>query len=135
MTYAFQIDAAQNSVFVRLCGPITLEGMLDLHRALLSDPLWFGGCRMVYDLAEVTGHEMPYEDLMALAREYSRTPPERVAGPIALVAPDDAVFGLLRMLRGQLAAIPRTIQIFRDIDAAREWLDLPAATETAGRGD
>lgn len=84
---------------------------------------------MIYDLTEVTGHELPYDDLMTLAREYSRTPPERVAGPVALVAPDDAVFGLLRMMRGQLAAIPRTIQVFRDFESAREWLDLPAGEE------
>jgi hypothetical protein len=123
--FSYRINDEDHLVEVELRGPITLEGMLALHHSLLGDPGWRGGCRMIYDLSNVPAEVPPYDDLMALVQEYGHTPPERRAGPVALVATDNATFGTLRMLRGQLDAIPREVQMFRETAAARAWLGLP----------
>ena len=57
-----------------------------------------------------------------LAGGAEKSPP----GSLALVAPKDAVYGLLRMFQALSEGQNLDVQVFRTIEEAVEWLEVPA---------
>ena len=48
---------------------------------------------------------------------------------IAVVVDDDVAFGIVRMYMAYSDDVPVRINVFRDLDGARTWLDMPAEYE------
>jgi len=81
--------------------------------------------RKIFDTTGATG-SLSEDDLMALgARIRAYTAIGRI-GPLAIVASTDKSYGQARMFTA-LAEADRPIKIFRELHAARHWLDAQTA--------
>ena len=101
-------------------GPI---GLKDIE-AYLDDVVVSGAMpyRKLFDATAGTS-ALGDDDMMALGARMRAYPQlERRIGPLAVVAGSDTVYGLARLF-GALADVDRPFQIFRDVEAARKWLD------------
>ena len=97
-------------------------------RAFFEDPAWEPGCHALIDVREA--------DLAAVTSRGLRFVAAAAAGHVrdlegkefktAILASDDAVFGLGRMYEAYTAESPETVQVFRDLQQALSWLGAPA---------
>lgn len=68
-------------------------------------------------------HSSELRDVVRIAKQYS---PNRVKGRTAIVSPDDTGFGLGRMYGSyaEIEGLPYEYGVFRDIQGAKQWIDL-----------
>ena len=85
---------------------------------------------VTWDLSGVTRTDLTYEQVRVIAKQLNKYRTGRAGGKTALVSPSDANFGMSRMLEMLMESIPGgdgvTIMVFRDLDAAYQWLEQPA---------
>jgi hypothetical protein len=107
----------------------SLAEFVALRTAIVTHPGFVSGMDVIHDHSGLSGY-LPSTDVRALAERTARL--LNVApfwGRLAIVAPDPAVFGLVRMWESyaseELAARAR---VFASLDEAYDWLkQLPPA--------
>lgn len=114
-----EIDVDRGLVLTRLIGPVT-PGEVDEHnRDLAKDARFRPHFKQLVDVTELT----QLFDSVAVkqsAEEHAFSPGVRRA----IVAPSDAAFGLSRMFAIQSESAGQTIQVFRAMHDAKEWLEV-----------
>lgn len=73
------------------------------------------------DLTDVTGLES--RDIHAAA-QYERDETNRNMGKLAILVPNDLIFGLARIYQSMSEPCRREIEIFRTIEESLAWLEL-----------
>ena len=120
MPASYRIDVSLGLVFSTAQGVLTNDDIL-VHQAALRDDVNFDPAfSELYDFRSVTKFELSAEQIQAIAGR----PIYGTGSRAALVAPDDLVYGLLRMFQTMAEGGHGNIQIFRDMDDARSWLGL-----------
>ena len=133
MPAELRIDAVGRIVFTRLFGVVTDDDFLSLTRFVVDSPEMRPGFSELCDLRDSTRVEISADALrrnLAMTEPLDRHPSRRSAR-IAVVAPNDAAFGVARMYESMRADSPVGVRAFRDVDDARDWLGLPRGDEDA----
>jgi len=102
-------------------GVTSLEEIFDLSRNLWSDP----EISESYDaILDNTHLEEPFTSKEIYKLIESRDALKWTTGKLAVISPDDVVFGLSRMHEMMSEnKSPSTIRVFRDKSSALKWLD------------
>jgi hypothetical protein len=119
VTYA--IDPNQKLVITRCWGAVTEDEVHDHNRRLRTDPAFNPGYRQLADMTGLT-------EILVSTKMINETSIDQFFNPgtpRAFVASTDAVFGLARKFALQAEAVGQTIQVFRDLESAENWLGLP----------
>ena len=121
MPIAYEIDAANSIVRVRLTGSLRLDEVVRAVEALLGDPGLEPGTKILSDhsgLEEIATTSLVKSVVPLLERLAERLGPFRCA----VLAPRDASYGMARMA-GMMAEWTRAeVCAFRTLDQAEEWL-------------
>jgi hypothetical protein len=124
MPVDYRIDPARRLVWARLRGRVGAEDLFSYQREVWSKPEVAGFDELV-DVSEVK--EVVYEgpqrarELAALSAEMDAPGPSR----LAIVAPNDELYGLARMYQTFRELDPRTkrmVRVFRSETSALTWL-------------
>ena len=77
---------------------------------------------VLWDLREASLQNLSSQDVQSLAKFLEKHGAIRQGGLTALVASEDAEFGMLRMGGAYADKAPFSVGVFRSLDKAREWL-------------
>ena len=100
----------------------TAKELQDAVLALLAHPDHIDGMESIFDFREADLLNISQEDISGYAKWLSPYLP-RLATKVATVVERDLEFGIIRMWNTYSEGIAeQSRMIFRDMDAAREWL-------------
>lgn len=123
-----EIDVDRGLVFTRLIGPVSDAEVQEHNTGLAKDPRFSPQFRQLVDVSEMTTlHDAA--DVRKSAEVHVFSPGVRRA----LVAPSEATFGMSRMWAIQSESVGQRIEVFRDMDTAKAWLnEAPGHSYQAG---
>jgi len=121
MPVTYKIDRANRLIRTKCTGPITVDDVVEHFRVLEHDPL----CPDCVDvLLEVRdGTSVPKtEELRTVTHEIARIRGRVQFGICAIVAPTDALFGMMRMFEVFTEDYFHETRVFRTVVEAELWL-------------
>ncbi len=125
MPATYAIDTPRALVRTTIPGHVT-DGDLALHQqCLAADPAFAPAMCQLIEVADVTGLSVTSEGMHAIARANLFGPSSRRA----IVAQQDAHYGLARMFQLLRDSAPEQIGVFRDRQEAYAWLGIAAEPE------
>lgn len=116
----YEIDPQQRLVTSRLWGRVTDNEVFEHNQKLRTDPRFDPTYHQLTDLSGVTEIGVSTSTVNATSLDQYFAPGTRRA----FVATTDAVFGMARMFAMRAESVGQTIQVFRDLTQAREWLGI-----------
>jgi hypothetical protein len=125
MAMSYRIDPARRLVHCRAWGTLTREDLHDHYRGLVIDPHFEPHFQQFGDLREVDAISVD----RATIAEVAKLPVFDAGVRRAIVAPSDFAFGIGRMFATYAESADQNVRVFREIDEAREWLDISDCTE------
>jgi hypothetical protein len=121
MPISYRIDEARGLVLTTATGTLTDDDILGLKARLLADPRWAPGMGELADVRAIDRLEVTTAGVQHMARQDA-------AGPalgsyrLAIVAPQDEVYGMARMYQMLTERAVPNVRVFRDLEAAEGWL-------------
>jgi hypothetical protein len=119
MPVSYSIDTERKLVVTRITGAPTADEIFDHNERLSSDPEFSPDFRQLVDMTGLTEIRVGSGVIKDTSRDHFFSPGARRA----FVAPSDCAFGLARMFATHSEAAGQTIEVFRELDGAEEWLD------------
>lgn len=130
MPITYVIDQIAQRVTLTYSGTVTDEELFAVYEELYSDPRHRAGMDELADCRTVDRLELTGQGLRDLAsRAAFRMDPRRVSWRVAIVAPQDAIYGMARMFQSLRDDSPEEVQVFRELVSALYWLNQPGAGE------
>ena len=123
MPTSYNIDSTRNLVCSRGWGVLTTEDLYEHYAKMLADPRFDPGFRQLADLREVTALTI---DATAIAQS-AAVPTFDSHARRAIVASSDIAYGMSRMFSLYAESSGQTVQVFRTMEEANEWLDQVSA--------
>ena len=118
MPMRYERDDTRRRVVVTMDGPFNtavFQAVSELH----SPDTWRYG--MLFDLRGMTGEPTIDELRQIMSQSAARQPGTGARGPVAILATDPALYGRM-CTYAALRRATLTIEIFRYLDMAEEWL-------------
>jgi hypothetical protein len=123
---AYTVEPTRNRVTLVYTGTITDRELFETFDRLYRDPAHRVGMDELSDLRTVHNVTVTSVGLQALADQTARNLDQaRQTWRVAVVAPQDVVFGLARMYGLFREDSPELVRVFRDLASAEEWLASP----------
>ena len=123
MTYRYVFDDRHPLVCIYVSGEDSYADHIDRIRIITGDPCWESGHSVLIDFSETTEFEISNAELQKIATEQRLQDAKIGSGKIAVVAPEDKVFGLTRMWEAFVESeTSMTTMVFRNRKAALQWL-------------
>jgi hypothetical protein len=130
MPISYVIDQVAQRVTLTYFGTVTDADLFAVYEKLYSDPRHRVGMDELADCRPVDKLELTGQGLRDLAsRATFSMDSRRVSWRVAVVAPQDAIYGMARMFQSLRDDSPEEVQVFRDLVSALYWLNQPAAGE------
>jgi hypothetical protein len=136
MPVTYEIDRKRERIRTRCIGAVTIEEVVGHFAALGQDPDCPDRADVLLDLSEQTS--IPTKEHLEVVTRAIRGVRSRVQfGAFAVVAFQDALFGMLRMLEVFAEQYFQETCVFRTVAEAEAWLDSRGRNQTASavRGD
>jgi hypothetical protein len=122
MPVTYHIDAAKRLIHTRCVGPVTPEDVVAHFAILIEDPACPDWLDVLLDLSEMTS--LPASDqLRDVASTIARIRARVQFGRCAIIAPQDALFGMSRMFEVYAQDYFVTTQVFRAVHDGTRWLE------------
>ena len=123
MTVTYQIDQAKRRIHTRCVGAVTLHEVLQHFADLVRDPDCPARLDVLLDLSEMTS--LPTSSkLTAVTTEVARVRPRVEFDGCAIIATQDALFGMARMFEVFAENYFGATRVFRTMDEGARWLEL-----------
>lgn len=119
MPISYTIDNENRRIYTHCEGVITYEDFRAHMNAEEGSPATSYG--EIFDCMDATTNITP-DQIRSLAVERQTVAERRKAAPVAMIAANDHLFGILRMFDILTEAI-RPMQVFRTVEAAERWLN------------
>jgi hypothetical protein len=129
MPIDYDFDALNGILTVRMKGIVGDDDLIGYAEAITRDDAIDPKHDELIDLRELARPAASTDTLRHVAsifRDHERQPE---AVRVAFVAASDAAFGLARMYQAFRAESRTALQVFRDVNEAREWLGLEPEPE------
>lgn len=124
MPIDYMIDAEAGMVTVTARGPVSQADDLGCFRALLADRDFTPGLKLLLDYRERESVAST-DEARELVDEMGRLGKQFGDSRFALVVSSDLAYGMGRMVSSLAERSFPPVAVFRDLEAARSWLDLP----------
>ena len=119
MPISYKIDHENRRVHTDCEGIVTYEDFRAHMNAEEGSPA--ASYSEIFNCMDATTNITP-DQIRRLAAEREAVAERRKAAPVAVIAANDHLFGMLRMFDILTEAI-RPMQVFRTVEAAERWLD------------
>jgi hypothetical protein len=126
----YHIDAARELIHTTCSRPLTFNEVIDHFRTLKVDPACTGHLDVLLDVSDAD--TLPASNqLGAIGVELSAVRAKVKFRLCAIIAPQDAMFGVMRMFEIPAGPYFRATRVFRRVDEAQAWLISSGAAEDA----
>jgi hypothetical protein len=115
----YEIDANRRLVTTRCWGAVTPDEIYQHNQKLRTDPAFDPSYRQVADMTAMTAVTVGTSVITETALDQFFNPGTRRA----FVASHDGVFGMARMYSLHAESLGQTIEVFRDLEPARAWIE------------
>ncbi|HEY0527673.1 MAG TPA: hypothetical protein VGD02_02500 [Gemmatimonadaceae bacterium] len=115
----YEIDAKRRLVTTRCWGAVSPDEIYQHNQQLRTDPAFDPSYRQVADMTAMTAVTVSTNVVTETALDQFFTPGTRRA----FVATHDGVFGMARMYSLHAESLGQTIEVFREIGAAKDWVE------------
>jgi hypothetical protein len=133
MPVEYRIDPRRGMIHTRCIGDVTIEEVIGHFRELEKDPECPPYLDVLLDLTEETS--LPeVRNLRDVVREMERVRYKVQFGTCAIVAPRDALFGMIRMFEVFAEPVFTKTRVFRTVREAESWLASELTTGSHPRG-
>jgi hypothetical protein len=133
MPVTYAIDADKKTVRTRCAGQVTLEQVIEHLRALEQDPECPRHLNVFLDLSELDVNSIPKTPQVSRAvLEVQRVEGRISFGACAILAPHDALFGMMRMFEAMTERQFRVTRTFRERMEAEAWLAAHLSPDGSG---
>jgi len=122
--WAIAVDEPSNCIFVRWGRNPTLEDSRTYAEALASLPAFHAGANMFNDLRALAS-DLPASFFRRAARFGPATAVPANGQKLALLVSSDVSFGLMRIFATFRQRPGLEVDVFDDLDMAKQWLNLP----------
>jgi hypothetical protein len=123
MTVTYQIDQARRRIHTRCVGAVTLDEVLQHFADLVRDPDCPARLDVLLDLSEITSLPTSSQ-LTAVTTEVARVRPHVQFDGCAIIATQDALFGMARMFEVFAESYFGATRVFRTVGEGTRWLEL-----------
>lgn len=121
MPVTYAIDPKRCLICTRCAGHVTIQEVLDHFQALERDPACPRRLDVLLDLSQAAS--LPESSqIQAVSDALGRIRKKVQFGACAVVAPSDALFGMMRMFEVLAQQYFRATHVFRAAPEAEEWL-------------
>ena len=120
MALEWEPDPATGLLFIRAIGKVAPSAYRELWDELIADPRIEPGPRILADFreVEVTQTGAGVRGVAATAKRFNDF---MTGSRVAVVATQEASFGLARMYTSLVEGLDIEVRVFRDYDEARAW--------------
>jgi hypothetical protein len=105
---------------IRAWGCLNREDVDSFNRAIRSDPAFKFEYDQLWDLNELTRLDVSTD---VIRQQIDLSPPFAEKSHVAIVAANDAIFGMARMYQTFADFTDISVRVFRRYQEARDWLD------------
>ncbi len=127
MPIQYRIDVATGVLHVTAEGRVSDAELRDFATRAAGDPELRSGIHELIDLRSADLAEISSGLIPEVASVFGAHDRGRTEARIAIVASDDAAYGLSRMYQAYRDDAPFELRVFRDLEDARAWLGLASA--------
>ena len=120
MPVDYQIDKQNAVVLTTARGVLTADDIMAFRRRLDANPDFSPDMKQLIELLGITEVNVTKSEWCALAK----TDPFMPGALRALVGDQDITYGILRMYEMMTDRPGISVHVFRDMEAAREWLGI-----------
>jgi len=122
MAVSFELGPGDRRCTIRFSGQLTLDDAQASLDWQIGNEAWQRGALL--DMSDTTGIEIQFQHVRGFAgyvTTRARSLPRR--GPVAVVAPQEVMYGVMRMFQQWVEAVqPWDLFIARSVPEAEEWL-------------
>lgn len=124
MTVNTEVDVKKNLIIHHLNESISVHTITETIENTLANPKFKIGMNAIWVVEQGTDVDMSSEDAQKIS-EYARNAFDKsgVSYKLALVASDDYAYGMTRVYEGWSNDRPITINVFRKLDEALDWIE------------
>jgi len=122
MPVVYEIDKAKHRIHTRCVGPVTLDEVLQHFIDLVRDPDCPEWLDVLLDLTEQTSLPTTGQ-LSAVATQMARVSPRVQFHNCAVIASEDALFGMARVFGVLSESYFAATHVFRTVEEGVRWLD------------
>ena len=122
MAIEYTIDRNAGLILTRASGTLTDAELLTFKRQLTSDPDFRPGMKELSDVRNVQRFEVTSHGITCLVGQDQADGPKILGHRLAIVATDDAIFGMARMYQALTEKTMQNVRVFRDVGQAKAWL-------------
>ena len=123
MAVTYRIDQAKHRIHTRCIGAVTLDEVRQHFADLVRDPDCPGRLDVLLDLSETTSFPTSGQ-LSAVTTEVARIRPRVQFDGCAIIASQEALFGMARMFEVFAENYFGATRVFRSMDEGTRWLEL-----------
>jgi hypothetical protein len=121
MPISYSIDPERRLVLTKAWGVLTDNDLLQHKENLARDPAFSVGMRELSDVREIQRLDVTSTGVRAMVAHDDRRAHQSAQHRMALVVPNDEVFGMARMYQ-TMGAPDNPVRIFRNLQLAEAWL-------------
>ena len=125
MAHEIAIDEALNCYFVRWTGVVDASELRAIYNEIARLPWFRPGLNCLNDLRQADAR-VDQSDIWMFSDLQNFAGPMFGSGRVAAVVSDDRTYNLVRTMNTVTKSPERTREVFRDYEAAKAWLGLPA---------
>jgi len=125
---SYELDPDNHAVMTRVWGVMSDADALGHERRLIDDSSVPTNPRQIIDLREVAGFDVTQDGMLRMVELDNAHAARLGEGMVAIVAPEDLMFGISRMFQIVTDSSPWQVSVFRTTHEARRWLDLSPET-------
>lgn len=123
MPISYSIDPGLRLLKMRLTGEVSVPDLRRTMKSIMADPRFTAELRVLGDVRGIDAR-FTSSDLVQY-QAWRKTLPR--FGRMAIVTSNEYEYGMARMFEQATGAVGGTaFRVFRDMQEARAWLDLPA---------
>lgn len=129
MAIQYHIDKMAKMVYVDFTGKVEDQTLMQNLTQIFADPDFEVGMDILCDYRKVSQFDVSSLGMRGSAGLMTRIEGAGSSWKMAMVAPQDVVYGMARMYQAFRAGSPEDVMVFREILEARHWLGLPDENE------
>lgn len=129
MPISYHFDSSRGLILTSARDTLTVDEVLAHKAALLADERLRPGFKELSDVRGVRGLNLGLAEMRRLAVFDSQHKAEFGAYKLALVVPENFVFGMARMYQQLTEENLPEVGVFRSVEQAAEWLGVALAAE------
>lgn len=124
MPYQLRIDEAHDCAFIRWQATFMRQEYLDYVRDTAKHPRFKECTKRYHDLRQVV-FDVPSSEVHRVARDQAAREDDSAAVKAAILVDSNLGYGVMRMFAALSERPDIHVEVFRDLEAANAWLDLP----------